>query len=533
MSYSAVEMSDCRASSSKKLKSGRSELESEKHTKTFQDSWLQIDKFKGWLQAVESDNTKARCKACNVIVTCGKSELEKHATRAKHIKNVKAMQHNRSVVACFSKKSEESIHVDKVKTAEIRLATFFAEHNVAFATVDHLIPVLKEAFPDSKIASDVTLGRTKCTNIVKNVLAKVETDKTVQTLKHVKFSILVDESTDISDSKNMCVLVRYVSPDDGRVKTLLLELIPLDAEDCSAEKLFIALENMLKEKDIPITNIIGVACDNASVMVGRCNSFLTRLKAVVPELIVLNCICHSSALVASKACEKLPRSCEELIRSVASYISDGAKRCAILLQFQELFGVESKKLLKLSGTRWLVLHQCVVRLLENWDVLTHYFQLAAVEDKLKSAEMILQELKNSYTKAYMFFLKYVLVFFNSFNALFQSRKILIHKLSEDSLRLLQTIGQNFLKPGVHTEIQKIQKLEPCHYLSLESVYLGPECEQLLQSLPRECEKDVHQVRLKCLEFYIKATEEMIKRLPMHNEFFGNLKFIEPSIAQLK
>ena len=193
------------------------------------------------MQAVESDNTKARCKACNVIVTCGKSELEKHASRVKHIKNVKSVQSNRTVVACFSKKSDKSIHIDKVKTAEIRLATFFAEHNVAFSTVDHLVPVLKDVFPDSKIASDVTLGRTKCTNIVKNVVAKVETDKTVQTLKGVKFSILVDESTDISDSKNMCVIVRYVSPVDGRVKTQLLELIPLDAKDCSAEKLFIAL----------------------------------------------------------------------------------------------------------------------------------------------------------------------------------------------------------------------------------------------------------------------------------------------------
>ena len=220
---------------------------------------------------------------------------------------------------------------------------------------------------------------------------------------------------------------------------------------------------MLKEKDIPITNVIGMACDNASVMVGSRNSFITRLKNVVPDLIVLNCICHSSALVASKACEKLPRSCEELIRSEASYISGSAKRCAVLQEFQEFFGVERKKVLKLSSTRWLVLHPCVVRLLENWDVLTHYFQLAAVEDKLKSAEIILRELENSYTKAYMFFLKYVLVFFNSFNALFQSRKILVQKLSENSLHLLQNIGQNFLKPQVLTEIQKIHTLQPCHY----------------------------------------------------------------------
>lgn len=523
-------MSDCGPSSAKKSKPGCIELHQGKTTKTFQDSWLQIDSFKGWLEAIEGDNRRARCKACNVIINCGKSELEKHASRVKHIKNVKIVQSNRSVVDCFSKKSDEAKLAEQVKAAEIKLATFFAEHNVAFSTVDHLVPVLKDVFPDSSIASGVTLGRTKCTNIVKNVVAKVETDKTVQLLKDIKFSILVDESTDISDSKHMCVLVKYLSPIDGRVKTQLLELIPLDAKDCSAENLFIALESMLKEKDIPITNIIGMACDNASVMVGSHNSVITRLRNVVPNFIVLNCICHSSALVASKACEKLPRTCEELIRSVASYISGSAKRCAVLQEFQEFFGVERKKVLKLSSTRWLVLHACVVRLLENWDVFLHYFRLAAVEDKLKSAEMILHELENSYTKAYMLFLKYVLVHFNTFNALFQSRKILIHKLSEDSLRLFQNIGQNFLIPDVLNEMHKINKLQPCHYLPLESVYLGPECEQLLQTLPRECEVGIHQLRRKCLDFYITATEEMKKRLPIQDEFFENLKFIEPNIA---
>jgi len=34
----------------------------------------------------------------------------------------------------------ETCYKDKVKHAEIKLAAFFAEHNVAFSTVDHLIP---------------------------------------------------------------------------------------------------------------------------------------------------------------------------------------------------------------------------------------------------------------------------------------------------------------------------------------------------------------------------------------------------------
>lgn len=103
-----------------------------------------------------------------------------------------------------------------------------------------------------------------------------------------------------------------------------------------------------------------MASDNAAVMIGCNNSFMSRLKLEVPGLVTLNCICHSSALVVSKACEQLPQSCENLIRNVSSYVSGSAKRCAILDEFQEFFNVERNKILKLSNTRWLVLHKCVV-----------------------------------------------------------------------------------------------------------------------------------------------------------------------------
>lgn len=180
-----------------------------------------------------------------------------------------------------------------------------------------------------------------------------------------------------------------------------------------------------------------MACDNASVMVGCNNSFMSRLKSEVPNLITINCICHSSAIVASKACEQLSESCENLIRDIATYISGSPKRSTILTEFQEFFGVEKNKILKLCNTKWLVLHKCVIRILDNWDVLKHFFILAVNEDKLRSAEIILEQLNNNSIKAYLLFLKYVLNFLNNFNALFQSRKILIHKLCENSQHIIR------------------------------------------------------------------------------------------------
>jgi len=112
-----------------------------------------------------------------------------------------------------------------------------------------------------------------------------------------KFSVLIDERTDISDTKLLCILVKYISPVNKKVVTQLLALLSLDATNCSADNLYKLFKKYLLDYQIPLQNLVGMASDNASVMIGNKNSFLTHLK-VIPQL---NCICHFAALVSSKA----------------------------------------------------------------------------------------------------------------------------------------------------------------------------------------------------------------------------------------
>lgn len=136
---------------------------------------------------------------------CGKTEISRHANTEKHIKNVKKIQQTPKIQN-FLKTTESPLNV-KIKSAEIALAAFFAEHNVALTTVEHFVPLLQQVVPDSKILAGITLGTTKCTEIIRNVLEPCETEELVEILKKSKFSILLDESTDISSKKLFCVLV--------------------------------------------------------------------------------------------------------------------------------------------------------------------------------------------------------------------------------------------------------------------------------------------------------------------------------------
>jgi len=60
------------------------------------------------------------------------------------------------------------------------------------------------------------------------------------------------------------VLVQCFSSLDKKMKTQLLELLSLDATDCSANSIFKTFKTFLENKEIPFKNIIGMASNNAS-----------------------------------------------------------------------------------------------------------------------------------------------------------------------------------------------------------------------------------------------------------------------------
>ncbi|XP_066599985.1 SCAN domain-containing protein 3-like [Prorops nasuta] len=280
---------------------------------------------------------------------------------------------------------------------------------------------------EPEILQSMFLGRMKLTKIINNVICLYETERISETLRHNKFSVLVDETSDITNEKKMTLLTRYVDSESLSVKTDLLQLINLDASDCSAQKIFTAFYNELIKKPIPLSNIIGLGCDNASVMTGKNESFQTKLSKWSPRLITIPCICHSSALVASNACKALPLECGNFIKKLVAFIRGSPKRTAIFKDFQTSFTGETKNILKYAETRWLSRYECIKRILEEWDVLLK-FLLEQTSEKVLQAEELLIIMEDSKTRAYLMFLEHILNKLNSFNAFFQAKETKIQRL---------------------------------------------------------------------------------------------------------
>lgn len=100
-------------------------------------------------------------------------------------------------------------------------------------------------------------------------------EELVSELKTTRYSLLIDESTDVVGSKHLCLCVRYYSEKKSYIKTEFLALIPVTVTTGAA--LYVAIINYLKDNDIDICNCIGFSSDGANNVCGVNNSVLSRL----------------------------------------------------------------------------------------------------------------------------------------------------------------------------------------------------------------------------------------------------------------
>lgn len=126
----------------------------------------------------------------------------------------------------------------------------------------------------------------------------------------------------------------------------------------------------MQSRSIPWQNVIGFASDSASVMVGRENSVLSRVKERQPDVFSLGCMCHLVALCAAAALKKLPISIDGLLIDIFYHFKHSSKRCSefaeVLREFDDL---RDLSVIKHGSTRWLSLKERFTL----WPALRAYF----------------------------------------------------------------------------------------------------------------------------------------------------------------
>ncbi|XP_037958922.1 zinc finger MYM-type protein 6-like [Teleopsis dalmanni] len=317
---------------------------------------------------------------------------------------------------------------------------FCVMHNLPFLLMDFLPNLLRVCCPDSEIAKAIKCSRTKATQITEQ-LASMSNAHIVKQLKTSKFSLIVDETTDVSCRKALVLVVRYFENLAGLVRDRFLCLIEL--EKCDAESIYQNIKSFFLTNNIPIQNLIGLATDGANTMAGHLTGLKTKLTKDT-NLFYLKCTYHSLHLCTAYACKKLPGEVESLCRNIYSYFSWSPKRVQEFKEFQEYCNIKPHKILGLALTRWLSLQHVVLRIIEQWDALQLYFLSQCIEVNDIKPKDLANLMAMRETKAYMLFLTYILKIVNDLNIEFQSDSIRLPFLYRKLEAVVQLILTNFM-----------------------------------------------------------------------------------------
>ena len=172
------------------------------------------------------------------------------------------------------------------------------------------------------------------------------------------FSVLADETTDISCQEQLTLCARYVS-DDFAIEESFLQFIPIT--DLSGKNLASTILNNLSDIGIDVSKMRGQGYDGATAMSGRLNGAQAYIREIIPTALYLHCAAHSLNLAVSNSCNLSPvRNCMETIASVYNFFN-APKRQNILRKSINTISSTTKaqKLVQICATRWVDRHESV------------------------------------------------------------------------------------------------------------------------------------------------------------------------------
>ena len=164
------------------------------------------------------------------------------------------------------------------------------------------------------------------------------------------FSLIIDETTDISNTEHLVLCIRYLF--QGSIRESFVGFH--SPQNTEGETLFLLIRRVLEELGLEISNVVGQCYDGAANMSGIHKGVASRVQEIVPRALYVHCHAHRLNLALQDTLESnvILRNALGLIQSFHNFFHS-PKRETILKSFKdhEKFG----KFIKLKGicpTRW-------------------------------------------------------------------------------------------------------------------------------------------------------------------------------------
>jgi hypothetical protein len=499
----------------------------------FVKDWLKSPEFKDWLAEDPKNPSRAYCKPCGCYMNAKKKDLVDHKKSNKHRMSSSAdlTSHQPSIAASISACDARKLKEKRVRVAQLKIVAYIAEHS-AIRSVDHLCDMLPCLDDSSDILRKIHCRRTKCAAVITKVLSPCMREDLIADIGESYYSLVIDESTDNTLVKCLALVIRYFSETKKRMISTFYRLVPVD--DGKSKTITDQILKCLQEDKLPVGKLVGIGADGASAMVGTVNSVATRLKFVVPHLVVVRCVCHSLHLAASAATKVLPKCLDFLVRETYNWFKNSTNRKQDYGAIYRCLNDDANplKIPKIADTRWLSHEMAIRRILTQWDALKLHFELAQSKERCYAAEQLSLMYGDRRNKLYLIFLHSLLAEITKVNKVFQSEHGEATEMLNDLKQLYLCVSKKIVVPTHFERMLKSGEVFAMDFkdyiISADSLYLGSAVARELEKTPLYGQ--LEEIKKRARSFLVELACQLKKRLPDNIDVLTKMAMFSPSVS---
>lgn len=211
----------------------------------------------------------------------------------------------------------------------------------------------------------------------------IVTEKIVTKVKKGRFfSIMVDETTDVSTQEQLSFCVRYLDTENTVLCEDFLGFVAVN--DLTGEGLTETILKMMAEFGLSLNDLRGQCYDGGANMAGKLRGVQSRISKKQPLALYTHCFSHCLNLALSKSCSlQAVRNVMGTIGEICNFVRNSVKRTELLQQIIGKKFPESKvkRLKPLCETRWVERHDSVLLFREMLPAVLEF-----LEDIISQAE---------------------------------------------------------------------------------------------------------------------------------------------------
>ena len=129
-----------------------------------------------------------------------------------------------------------------------------------------------------------------------------------------KFSLQLDETTNVSNLSHFAVFMRYMKEDVKRKIFLFCQPLITTTNAAGLKKL---VDKFFRGNDLSWDIVSAICSNGAPVLLGRNSGFVALLKADAPHITVMHCLLHRHALATKTFTPKLA----EVLKIIVEYVN--------------------------------------------------------------------------------------------------------------------------------------------------------------------------------------------------------------------